>query len=249
MPVSGTTGTFPVQRSDPAFQIDRNPNSIRAQELAIELPAAPRAAPQPSCVPMGPIGITLDGVLLFNALDDGGRDAVAHEVQDRCNGHPEREGRYHYHGPSPCLPGIREPEAVIGFAFDGFPITGLVSTDGREHSNADLDECHGREDAVRVDGKLVRTYHYAMTREYPYTVGCFRGTPVSLGGGTSAREPMGGERRGPMPPREAVQACEGRGAQAPCGFVSPRGDEIRGICGEPVPGVVACLPGGGRRGF
>jgi hypothetical protein len=227
-----------VQRSDPAFEIDRNPNAIHRQDFSIELPAAPRLASQPYCVPMGPIGITLGGVLLFNALDDAGRDAVAHEVQDRCNGHPERQGRYHYHGPSPCVPGIDQANAVVGFAFDGFPITGLVGADGREQSNADLDECHGRVDVLQVDGKSVRTYHYAMTREYPYTVGCFRGAPVRLAAGPGEAQRPGR----PMPPREAVQACEGRGPQAPCGFTSPRGDEIRGVCGEPVAGVLACLP-------
>jgi hypothetical protein len=37
-------------------------------------------------------------------------------------------------------------------------------------SNADLDECHGHE-----HGSL--GYHYHATIEYPYTVGCYRGTP------------------------------------------------------------------------
>lgn len=247
LPVSSTTGIFPVQRTDPAFQIDRNPNAIRPQELAIRLPLAPRAASQPFCVPMGPIGITHSGVLFFNALDAAGRDAVAHEVQDGCNGHPEQQGRYHYHGPSPCVPGISQPNAVIGFAFDGFPITGMVAANGREYSNADLDECHGRLDDLTVDGKVVRTYHYATTREYPYTVGCFRGQPVRLdmqsaAGGDEPRKGPPGKSGPPRPPVEAIQACAGKGAGASCGFISPRGDDVRGTCGEPVPGAVACMP-------
>jgi hypothetical protein len=192
---------------------------------------------------MGSIGITLSGVLLFNALDDAGLDAVAHEAQDSCNGHPEREGRYHYHGPSPCLPGIREPNAVVGFAFDGFPITGMVAADGRDYTSADLDECHGRVDVLNLDGKEVRTYHYAMTRDYPYTVGCFRGQPIRLEAemGSAGDRPRGRPQR-PEPPAEALQACEGRGLQESCEFTSPRGDEIRGVCGEPLPNVVACVP-------
>lgn len=252
LPIAATTGTFPVQRSDPAFQIDRNPNAVRPQELAIRLPLAPRFAARPSCVPMGPIGITLSGVLLFNALDDAGRDAVAHEVQDGCNGHPEHQGRYHYHGPSPCVPGMTQPDAVIGFAFDGFPITGTIAADGHEYVNADLDDCHGRTDVLTIDGKAVRSYHYAMTREYPYTVGCFRGQPVQLETAMSTaddRPRMGppGRPHGPRPPVEAVQACRGKSVQAPCAFTSPRGDEIRGVCGEPAPTVMACMPG--RRRF
>ncbi len=247
LPTAGTTGVFPVRRSDPAFRIDRNPNAIRPQEVTLSLPLAPRFAAQPSCVPMGPIGITLSGVFIFNAIDDAGRDAVAHEVQDRCNGHPEHQGRYHYHGPSPCVPGMSRPNAVIGYAFDGFPITGLMAADGREHANADLDDCHGRVDALTLNGRTVRTYHYAMTREYPYTVGCFRGRPVRL---ATAMGAEGGRARGmprrrggpPRPPPEAVRACEGRSLRAACRFTAPRGEEIRGSCGEPISGVVACMP-------
>jgi hypothetical protein len=31
-----------------------------------------------------------------------------------------------------------------------------------------------------VNGKRVRTYDYHATLEYPYTLGCFRGTPLRL---------------------------------------------------------------------
>ena len=34
---------------------------------------------------------------------------------------------------------------------------------------------------VKVDGKNVTTYHYVMTQDFPYSVSCFRATPVSLG--------------------------------------------------------------------
>jgi hypothetical protein len=43
------------------------------------------------------------------------------------------------------------------------------------------------------NGKLTRIYHYIATLEYPYTVGCFRGTPISSGhGGGGAGLPGGG---------------------------------------------------------
>ncbi len=29
------------------------------------------------------------------------------------------------------------------------------------------------------DGATVDLYHYVATAEYPYTVGCYRGTPVT----------------------------------------------------------------------
>ena len=41
--------------------------------------------------------------MLFSALDAAGRDAVAHEVHDGCQGHPQITGTYHYHSVTACL--------------------------------------------------------------------------------------------------------------------------------------------------
>jgi hypothetical protein len=176
LPVHTPTGQFPVAWSDPAFQFDRNPNAIAPQNVLMTLPRDPVEAASPSCVPMGPIGIALNGVAIFNALDDAGRDAVAHEVQDLCSGHPQMRGEYHYHGPSPCLPGETERETLIGYADDGFGIYSMYDANGRELTDADLDACHGRVSEIEWDGRRVTMYHYVLTREYPYTVGCFKGT-------------------------------------------------------------------------
>jgi len=181
LPVDTATGIFPVAYDDPAFQIDRNPNSISSQNIALKLPMEPLAESS-SCVPMGMIGVALNGVAIFNGLDGGGRDAVAHEVQDVCGGHPEMTGQYHYHGPSPCLPGETENEKLIGYALDGFGIYSMYDAHGRELTDADLDECHGRVSEVEWNGSRRSIYHYVLTREYPYTVGCFRGTPVHVRG-------------------------------------------------------------------
>jgi hypothetical protein len=97
LPRSATSGIYPVQASDDAYRYDRNPNSIRAQSISYSLPAKPKVAAKPRCLTAGPIGITLNGVVFFDGLDALNRDAVAHEVQDACGGHPERTGTYHYH--------------------------------------------------------------------------------------------------------------------------------------------------------
>jgi YHYH protein len=178
LPVQTPTGSFPIAPDDPAYRYDTNPNSILAQTLSITLPADPQIAARPSCVPMGMIGVALNGVAIFNALDDGARDAVAHEVQDLCNGHPQARGEYHYHGPSPCLPGETENDTLIGYALDGFGIYSIYDAQGTEQTDADLDACHGRVSEVDWNGKRVAIYHYVLTREYPYTIGCFKGTPV-----------------------------------------------------------------------
>jgi hypothetical protein len=153
LPVDTPTGTFPIGYDDPAFEIDRNPNSISPQQIALTLPANPEVAAAASCVPMGVIGMALNGVPIYNALDEAGRDAVAHEVQDLCNGHPQMQGQYHYHGPSPCLPSQTANETLIGYALDGFGIYSLYDAHGRELTDADLDECHGR--TARREGGVI----------------------------------------------------------------------------------------------
>jgi hypothetical protein len=178
LPLETPTGIFPISPDDPAFSLDPNPNSIAAQHILLTLPLDPQLAASASCVPMGMIGVALNGVAIYNALDDGGRDAVAHEVQDLCNGHPQMRGQYHYHGPSPCLPNETANETLIGYAIDGFGIYSMYDAHGRQLTDADLDACHGRTSEVTWNGTQRRIYHYVLTREYPYTVGCFRGTPI-----------------------------------------------------------------------
>ena len=39
----------------------------------------------------------MSGIPIYSAFDAGGRDAVATEVQDGCDAHPEITGQYHYH--------------------------------------------------------------------------------------------------------------------------------------------------------
>ncbi len=131
--------------------------------MAFNIPLQPIRNREPSCLPMGVIGISLTGVALYNALDDAGRDAAAHEVQDSCNGHPQGKGQYHYHSSSPCLPGA-DANTIVGWALDGYPILGMRDAAGKLLTNADLDACHGRAEQVGVDG---RTYDYAyrLTRE------------------------------------------------------------------------------------
>src|SRR5579884_818474 len=69
LPVGATTGIFPVQYNDPAYQYDRNPNTITAQAIELRLPRNPTMAASPQCVGMGMIGISLLGVAIFNGLD------------------------------------------------------------------------------------------------------------------------------------------------------------------------------------
>jgi hypothetical protein len=176
---SHVTGRFPIASTDSdVFPYDRNPNSIASQTLSVKVPANPTIAAKPTCI-RGELGIMLTGSALFSAFDAGGRDAVAWEAQDVCSGHPQAKGAYHYHSLSACIadPGTGQSN-LLGYAYDGFGIYGMRGADGTELTNADLDECHGTTSPVMWDGKLVTMYHYVATREFPYVMGCFKGTPI-----------------------------------------------------------------------
>lgn len=180
LPVGHVTGTFPVAASDPAFDYDRNPNTITEHDVAYSLPAAPRAAATPGCLPPAAVGIMRNGVVVFAPLDELNRDAVARETQDECDGHPQQVGVYHYHDVPSCILDASEgASTVVGFATDGHPIVVERDASGELPTNADLDECHGRTSDVLLDGEIVETYHYSATHEFPYFIGCFHGTPVS----------------------------------------------------------------------
>lgn len=180
LPVNEPTGIFPIRRTDPAYAVDRNPNAIVAQSTSFSVPADPQEAASPSCVSIAMVGIALNGVPFYSALDVQGHDAPAHEVQDACSGHPRPGGAYHYHSPSNCIPNIRENNALVGYALDGFGIFSPFNAEGKELTTNDLDECHGTTSEIPWEGKQVTMYHYVLTRDFPYTIGCFRGTPTRV---------------------------------------------------------------------
>jgi hypothetical protein len=179
---SNPTGRFPIPPRSKAYKYDRNPNHINEQDIVLSLPANPVPAERASCLPMGMIGIALSGASIFNALDDSGRDAPAHEIRDECDGHPQHWGQYHYHSLSSCFRDKRDGtgghSSLFGYALDGFGIYGKYDENGRKLANGDLDACHGHTHTIMWDGKMVAMYHYHATDSYPYTIGCFRGRPA-----------------------------------------------------------------------
>jgi hypothetical protein len=206
---SHPTGAFPISPQDPAYQYDRNPNSIQTQDFKVELPAEPQLAAAPTCAP-GAVGILVTGAVLFNALDAPGRDAVAHETQDACQGHPQEAGAYHYHSISTCIDDRRLPDghsALVGYALDGFGIFGRYGEGGKLLSSADLDECHGHVHAIPWNGKTVVMYHYHASWDFPYTIGCMRGSWRQADVMAISAPPGGRGPAGPGEPRPDLAAA------------------------------------------
>ena len=177
LPINHTTGTFPIASTDPAYAYDRNPNSIKSSQITWSLPQNPKKATKPTCTSLGAIGVLDDGVLLFNALDGEGRDAVAHELLGSCDDHPMQSGLLHHHDvPSCLLAAAKGTSTLVGYAADGFGIYVERNAKGQLLTNSDLDACHGRVSKVSWNGKQQTVFHYDATIEYPYTLGCFEGT-------------------------------------------------------------------------
>ena len=149
------------------------------------LPYNPKANSKPRCE-AGTVGIAVNGIPLLDGFDAGGNDAGGVETQDTCHGHPNDFVGYHYHSLSPCLLSAtaRTHTTQVGWALDGFGIYVEYNSKGQLLKNSNLDACHGRTSVVPWHGKSVAVYHYDMTFEFPYTVGCFRGTPSSFLGMT-----------------------------------------------------------------
>ena len=178
-----TSGTFPIAKTDPAYAYDHNPNSIKTHSVSFSLPANPTIARTPTCLGGGTIGYALDGVAIYDAFDAAGYDGGAHEVFDGCHGHPDASDTYHYHGwIQACVSdggSATQNSGLIGYALDGFGIYGAWYN-GKILTSADLDECHGTTSAVMWNGKLTTIYHYVSTYDFPYKLGCYRGTPVRV---------------------------------------------------------------------
>lgn len=175
------TGTYPTSSSTEAGAAvyHPDPSAIAISRIYTELPTSPTVASTPTCV-QGVAGILFTGAMLFDALDADGRDAVANEIQDQCEGHPESNGAYHYHHVTNCFTDSTSGHSVqVGWALDGFGIYGPKGTTGATVTNSELDECHGHTHSVtQADGTTKTIYHYHGNLEFPYVVGCFRGSQV-----------------------------------------------------------------------
>jgi hypothetical protein len=148
-----------------------NPNEIREQDYTFKIPRQPRRSDTITKLPMGPIGVAINGVPFYNPYNREGQDAAKNEVFDKCCGHPDPMGRYHYHIYPKCIyTSFSDPKGehspLIGYAFDGYAIYGPNGEGGA--APKDLDECNGHTDSVRG-------YHYHVTNQFPYILGGYRG--------------------------------------------------------------------------
>jgi hypothetical protein len=114
----------------------------------------------------GAIALAVNGVPIFNPLNNRGEDAFLIGELDEYGGHCGRADDYHYHIAPVHLEKQVGKGMPIAYALDGYPIYGYTEPDGSAVKG--LDAFNGHEDA---DGN----YHYHATKTYPYLNGGFHG--------------------------------------------------------------------------
>jgi len=228
LPVDGKVGDWPMTTYARLTGIDPNPGIPTSGSFSFSYPVSPSEAPSPTCTSLDAIGVTKNGVIIFNAADGRGEDAVAREIVDEFGGHPAMSD-YHYH----FIPERLDNEylsdghsAIVGYINDGFPIYGYKGEGGIEVSNDGLDLCHGHK-----HGTL--GYHYHATLEYPYTVGCYMGTPIST---ISKSEPRPEGQGGNRPP---VTQNGGIDLAKAASILEVTVNTLRNALGDPPPDLTA----------
>ena len=114
----------------------------------------------------GAIAIAVNGVPIFNALNNRGDDAYLAGELDDWGGHCGRADDYHYHIAPTHLSKIVGAKSPIAYALDGYPIYGLTEIDGKPVLR--LDQFNGHFDSKK-------NYHYHATNSFPYINGGFKG--------------------------------------------------------------------------
>ena len=157
----------------------QNPNNIITQNLTFKIPVNPALNPAHAATPLGPIGVAINGIPLFNQYA-AGNSPLTNEINgfDQWWGHPQMSGMYHYHVEPIYLTTVKvSKSALMGFLLDGFPVYGPQEENGSAASG--LDVYHGHTHAT-VDYSA-GIYHYHFTTAAPYLNGNgFYGTPGTV---------------------------------------------------------------------
>lgn len=158
----------------------KNPNAIETQSYVFRIPLNPKVASTHAATPLGPIGLAVNGVPLFNQYAGPNRPLADEIISfDQYDGHPSPQNQYHYHAEPYYLTTTRGASALVGFLLDGFPVYSAVEN-GKRVSNADLDTLHGHTHATAEYPNGI--YHYHVTDADPYINGAgFAGTAGTVG--------------------------------------------------------------------
>jgi phosphatidylethanolamine-binding protein (PEBP) family uncharacterized protein len=121
----------------------------------------------------GAIAVAVNGVPIFNPLNNRGDDAFLAGELDEYGGHCGRADDYHYHLAPVHLEKTVGPGQPIAYALDGYPIYGTQRLN--QEDSAPLDPFNGHADQAG-------NYHYHASEKYPYLNGGFHGVVTERDG-------------------------------------------------------------------
>lgn len=186
--ITGTNEQIPVPAKDYSAPIQLSPSGI---SNTITIDAA--------------LGVAVNGVPIYDYSSQGELDVFNYDPNhdtfvlgqlDYCGGHSGRGDDYHYHTRPSCMIDVmsnQSDDAIIGWAYDGYPIYDLNNPDGTIVASGDLDLCNGQEDDTFG-------YRYHMSVSAPYGPQCLRGSVDQsvlprvppINGRTTGTPPAGG---------------------------------------------------------
>lgn len=156
-----------------------NPGIIGVQNYSMTIPTNPVAASSKEATSLGPIGMALNGVAIYNDREGGNVPVDAGTLQsfDRAGAHPGPGNTYHYHFTGDFT-GNNDAN-LIGFLRDGFPIYARKDNDGTYPSNLDANGGHTGTTADFTT--VIYHYHaanvaYMGSRFYVLKAGSYHGT-------------------------------------------------------------------------
>jgi hypothetical protein len=178
-------------------QVPLPQNYAGANAWQIPLHPVPAANPQTTKGRFlrGAIAVAVNGIPIFNPLNNRGEDALAIGELDDFGGHCGRADDYHYHVAPVHLEKVVGKGKPVAYALDGYPIHGFTEPDGSPVK--DLDWMGGHEDE---QGR----YHYHATRKYPYLNGGFYGEVIERDGQVDPQPRAQGVREALPPLRGAA---------------------------------------------
>ncbi len=153
--------------------------TIAEQTYTMTIPSHPGVAVSKEATSLGPIGLALNGVAIYNDREGGNVpvDAATLMTIDRAGAHTSPGGTYHYHFDNEFL--SYDDANLFGFLRDGFPLYGRRDQDGSTPS--DLDTNGGHVGTTADFATPIYHYHssrvsYMNSRFYILKAGSYHGT-------------------------------------------------------------------------
>lgn len=156
-----------------------NPGTLQAQSFVMTLTEFPAEASSKEATSLGPIGMALNGVAIYNDREGGNVPVDAGTLLsfDTGGAHSGPGGLYHYHFTGDYTG--NDDANLIGFLRDGFPIYARKDQDGSYPAN--LDANGGHVGATADFATPIYHYHATNTaymggRFYVLKAGSYYGT-------------------------------------------------------------------------